>query len=340
MSDLKVVYIDEKNAWEKFVLSRPEANFLQSWNWGVFQKRMEKKVFPLGFDRDGQLVGVALIVKETAKRGNYLTVAGGPLLDWEDRELELLFVSTLRRLAKEEKCLFVRVRSQLMNTQENRDRFSSLGFKEAPMHLTADLTRQIDLTKTEEELLMEMRKSTRYEIRKADKEGVKIKMSSDPNEMEEFYTHQLELAKRHGFVPFSKKFLTEQFATFAKDDQALLIHSYKNSQLLASAFVIFYGVEAVYHYGVSTAANSRLPGAYACQWAAIKMAKDMGMKRYNLWGVAPENSVNHRFYGVSIFKRGFGGEDVAHLPAQDLGISKFYLLVKLFESLRARARKL
>ena len=35
-------------------------------------------------------------------------------------------------------------------------------------------------------------------------------------------------------------------------------------------------------------------------------------------GVAPEGDRSHRFYGVSVFKRGFGGQDVAYLHARDL----------------------
>jgi lipid II:glycine glycyltransferase (peptidoglycan interpeptide bridge formation enzyme) len=45
------------------------------------------------------------------------------------------------------------------------------------------------------------------------------------------------------------------------------------------------------------------------------------MKKYNFWGVAPIDSKDHRFSGISIFKRGFGGEDVQYLHAQDLIIN-------------------
>lgn len=337
---MKVVSIAGKEKWEEFVLSRDEANFLTSWNWGVFQKRLGKKVFCLGMEENSGLVGAMLVVKEEAKRGHYLAIAGGPLINWKNQAQINLFVSTVRELAREEKCVFVRVRPQIIDSKDNRALFGSMGFGLSPMHLTADLTRQIDLTKSEEEIMIGMRKSTRYEIRKVESGKLKIEKSNNVSDIEEFYKHHLALAKKHDFVPFSYDFLYEQFRVFVKDDQAMLFHAYKGNNLLASAFVIFYGGEAVYHYGISTADNHKLPGSYACQWAAIKEAKRRGMKRYNLWGVAPENEKRHRFAGVSVFKRGFGGEDVAYMPAHDLPAAAWYPAVRVFEWLRAKVRRL
>jgi lipid II:glycine glycyltransferase (peptidoglycan interpeptide bridge formation enzyme) len=64
------------------------------------------------------------------------------------------------------------------------------------------------------------------------------------------------------------------------------------------------------------------------------------MKRYNLWGVAPKEETGHRFYGVSIFKRGFGGEEVQYLPTQDLPLNPKYYLIYALETARKKIRKL
>jgi lipid II:glycine glycyltransferase (peptidoglycan interpeptide bridge formation enzyme) len=341
MNTIRIEEITDKQVWEEFVLSYEGANFLSSWNWGVFHQKLGKKVHFRGYFQADNLVGVSLVVLEKAKRGNYLTIAGGPLLEWSHKALYAAWVEDSKQLAKKDKALFIRVRPQCLDTPENQKLFSSLGFSEAPMHLTADLTLQLDLTKTSEQILSEMRKNTRYEIRKAEKLNLRVTQSSNPEEIHEFYKHQLSLAKKHDFVPFSLDFLKTQFEVFAGDNQVLLFHSYNNAQLLASAFVILYGDEAVYHYGISTSENAKLPGSYACQWAAIKEAQNRGMKRYNFWGISPkEVSAHHRFGGVSLFKRGFGGDEVSYIPAQDLPVSPLYSIVKAFESARARKRNL
>lgn len=330
----------DKNSWEKFIGAHPEANFLSSWNWGVFQEGLGKQVFYRGYYSSEQLLGVSLIIQEDAKRGRYLTCAGGPILDWQVQKLVHHWCDDVRTLAHKQDAAFVRVRPQIHDTSNNHKLFADLGFKPSPMHLTADLTLQLDLELSLDELLAQMRKSTRYEIRQAQKLGVVTRESTDPAEIELFHQHQLALATKHGFVPFSLDFLKRQFQVFAADGQACLIHAYFQDKLLASAFVIYYGSEAVYHYGISTPDNQKLPGAYAVQWAAIARAKELGIKRYNFWGIAPEGSQNHRFAGVSLFKRGFGGKEVAYLKAHDLPVKSSYLLTKLFEQARAKYRHL
>lgn len=337
---LQTRLVESKQDWETFLAGRPEANFLQSWNWGVFHQKLGKKTFTLGLFENDRQVGAALTVKEEAKRGTYLTVAGGPLVDWQNPEHLHAIFAALRQLAEQEGCQFIRIRPQEIDSSELRQKVAQLGLQESPMHLTADLTLQLDLTKSEEELLAEMRKNTRYEVRRAEKLGVEIKQSEDPAEIQAFYEHQLVLAKKHHFVPFSYQFLHEQFVTFAQDHQVRLFHSFYEGKLLASAFIIFYHQEAVYHYGVSTPDNDRLPGSYACQWAAIRWAKSQGGLRYNFWGIAPQDQPEHRFAGVSLFKRGFGGQEVQYLPAHDLPLGVGYQVVRGFEFLRKKMRGL
>lgn len=340
-SIINIQPITDKQTWETFLSDHPEANFLSSHNWGSFHQSLGKKVFFLGVYRRTSLVGVCLAVKETAKRGNYLTVAGGPILDWSQTEIAASIFSHLKSLAKQEGCLFVRIRPQIFDTPQNHSLFQSLGARISPMHLTADLTLQLGLDQSKDKLLSQMRKNTRYEIKKADKLKLKTVISKNPEDLKEFDHYQQLLAQKHGFVPFSHQFIYKQFLNFVSDDQVALIHSYQKDQLLASAFVIFYGSEAVYHYGISTPENQKLPGSYACQWTAINEAKDRGLRRYNFWGIAPTDAPqNHRFAGVSLFKRGFGGQEVAYLPAHDLPTSPLYWLTFAFEKLRARSRHL
>jgi lipid II:glycine glycyltransferase (peptidoglycan interpeptide bridge formation enzyme) len=333
-------FISDKAQWEMFVASFPEANFLQSWNWGVFHEALGKKVFRLALHDEDRIHAGALCVKEEAKRGTYLTVAGGPLVDWENGEVVKKLFAEIAELAKKEHCVFVRIRPQAVDSPAIRKTVQELGLQPSPMHLTADLTLQLDLQKTEDELLAGMRKNTRYDVRRTEKLGITVKTSADPNDIQTFYDHQLALAHKHGFVPFSYEFLYQQFKTFVNDHQVILFHAYQGEQLLASAFVILYNHEAVYHYGISTPANDRLPGSYACQWAAIQWAKQNGGKTYNFWGIAPEDQPEHRFAGVSLFKRGFGGTEVQYLPAHDLPIHWQYGVTKAFETVRKKLRKL
>lgn len=321
MANIAVKTIEDKSEWENFIAIHEEANFLQSWYWGEFYENLNQKIQRSAFYKNKKLSGVMLSIVEKARRGQYLIVPGGPIIDWQDPEIVGEFVRELRKIAILNNCSFIRVRPQLLDDDFSKILFKKNGFINAPMHLHAQLTSQLDITKTEEGLLKQMRKNTRHEIKKAEKENIRIITSQDPKDIRQFYDLQLETAKRQKFIPFAYSYLYDQFKVFAKNKKAFLYKAYLKNKLLALAFIIFYGNEAVYHYAAGTEEGRKYPASYLIQWEAILEAKKRGMKRYNFWGVAPIDAAKHRFYGLSVFKRGFGGEDVSYLHAQDLVIN-------------------
>lgn len=339
---VEVKPVTDAEVWEAFMALHPEANFLQSWLWGEFQAKLGRQVFYSGFYSGNQLKGVMLSVVEPARRARYLTVPGGPIIDWQDAAMAKAAIQEMRRIGKQEKCVFVRVRPQLIDGPDSRQLFGKLGLKEAPMHLHAELTSQLDITPEEGQLASSFRKNTRYELKQAKKRGIVISQSTDAESINEFYELQLQTAQRHGFVPYGKKFLKEQFAVFAAAGKAVLYSAHTaDGKLIAQAFVIFYNQEAAYHYGASTELGRKEPGAYLIQWEAIKEAKRRGCTRYNFWGVVKPEQTSHRFYGVSVFKRGFRGEDVEYLHAQDLILNPAkYLPNLVIEKIRKRRRHL
>ena len=331
--------IDDKRTWEGFISSMPEANFLQSWYWGEFHQALKNNIQRTGFYEGDKLIGVMLSIVENAKRGRHLIVPGGPIIDWNNFELVKAFVLQAKKIANYNNCVFVRVRPQLESSSFSKNLFKKIGFINAPIHLHAELTSQLDITMKEETLLSQMRKTTRYEIKKAIREGVKITATTDASVVKEFYDLQIETSKRQQFVPFSFKYLQEQFKVFASCGKALLFKAEINNKLLAEAFIIYYGKEAVYHYGASTPLERNYPGNYLIQWEAILEAKRRGMQKYNFWGVSPIDKPNHRFYGLSLFKRGFGGQDVEYLHAQDLIINRpRYIINYAIERIRKMIR--
>lgn len=332
--------IEKKEIWEQYVLSQNPKSFLHSWNWGETNKLLGHKIFRLGFYSDKKLVGVCLAIKEKARRGPYLVVPGGPLIDWNKKQLSAFVTKTLKDLAEQEKVWFVRMRPELIDTRENRTLIQQLGFHWAPMHLHAENTWILNINRSEEEMLQSMRKTTRYLIRQSLKAGLSVEKYSS-SEMAPLLTQvQGETIKRHKFVGFSEKLFSAQLETFGQDKQASLFVCKLGSEVLAAAIIIFYGDCAYYHHSGSVSRYQKIPFSYFLQWNIIKAAQAKGCKFYNFWGIAPTDDPKHRFAGVTTFKKGFGGERVDWLHAQDLPVSNAYWLTYLFEFARKRIRRL
>ena len=333
--------VENQTEWDEFVTAHPDANFLQSWDFYEFYFSRGFDIVRRGiYDENDQLVGVYAGEVEPAKRGRHLAVAGGPIFDWTNQEIKNLIFSDMKQQAKKLKCTFVRVRPQLQNTPENAKIFQQLGFRKAPMYLSVEFAGVLNLENSEEEILKNMRQRLRRALRKAEKNQITIEKTSDPKAIHDFYQIELQTAKRHDFYAFSEDFLTKQFAAFAKNDEAVLYIAKLNGEILAENFMIFYGNEASYHYGVSSELGTKYSGAPLLHMEAMRDARKRGIKRYNFWGIVDENDTKHRFYGVSVFKRGFGVEELKYLEARDLVLDKisYYTKTLPIETLRRKVR--
>ena len=337
---MKITTAENRTAWDKFVTSHPEANFLQSWDFYEFyQSRGNEIVRRIALDDKGNIVAAYAGVVEHAKRGRHLAIAGGPILDWNDQKLVKTVFKDIAIIGKEQRCVFVRVRPQLKLSDRSIKLFRDLGLKKAPMYLSVEHAGILDLTKPEEEIMVGMRQRLRRALRKAAKNNITVEKSTDPKDIHTFYEIQLQTAKRHDFFAFSEDFLTKQFAAFAPHGEAVLYTAKHDGEILAQNFMIFYGNEASYHYGVSSELGTKLSGAPLLHMEAMRDARERGIKRYNFWGIVDENDVKHRFYGVSTFKRGFGVTELKYLPAHDLILDKIkYQKTKLIETARRKIR--
>ncbi len=326
---------------DKYVFKEhPEANFLQTSAWGKVYEIDGKKTFYRGVKNGDKLVAAALIILRPAKRGRYLEIPGGPLLDW-DKDIKTLkfFLDEVRKMAVENKCVFVRMRPNIYDTPEYEKLAKELGLIKSPMHLHAEHTVMLDLTKSEDELLADMRRQTRYDVRRSAKLGIKVSWDNSKEAFDDFYDIQLKTAERQGFIPSTRKFIQAEREAFG--DNARIYTASLDGTVLAKGLILLQKPEAIYHEAASTDEGRKLPGAHALQWQIIKDAKEMGLKRYNLFGIAPPNSPHHRYAGVTTFKCGFGGEQVTFMPAQDLPIKKLhYKAVHALEELRKKRRHL
>ncbi len=341
MAMFKISEIQDKEVWESFVLSRQNKTFLHSWNWGEFNASLGNKTFRLGiYDSDEKLTAVFLALKIVARRGSFLFVPQGPVV--HDFNFEILEVARdyLKNLALRESCGFVRISPILPNNPVNASLFKRAGFRMAPIHMHAELMWVLDLSQPEEKILGGMRKTTRYSIKKAERDGVKIIRSRNPRDVAVFEEVYGKTAKRHGFVAFSDDYLRKEFASFKGDDQVLIfLGEYKN-RIIAAAMIVFYGDAAFYHHGATSSEHPEIPASYLLQWEAIKETKKRGCKIYNFWGISRDNKPNHPWAGLTLFKKGFGGMEEEYLGAQDLVVRSSYWLSFVIESFRKVRRNL
>ncbi|HCC59769.1 MAG: hypothetical protein A2402_00030 [Candidatus Staskawiczbacteria bacterium RIFOXYC1_FULL_37_43] len=345
---MQIKEINNKEEWEEFLHNCAEKTFLQSWNWGEFNLAMKNKIWRMGIYNNEKIIGVVLALKILAKRGAFLFIPHGPVilngLSYKDKKeiLELILLH-LNNVANQEKASFIRISSLFELNKENQTIFEDLKFRESPMPASSyEATWKLDLFLPEDELLKNMRKTTRYLIKKvAENEDVKIVKSADLKDIDIYQKLNKEVSRRQGFVPFSEELIEKEFEIFLRDGQVLLLFGKHNGETVAGAMIIFWSEIAFYHQAASLGKFSKLSIPYLIQWEAIKEAKKRGCKIYDFWGFTdPEKFPKHPWAGPTLFKMGFGGYKKEYAKTQDFIISNKYWINYIIEKIRKFKRKL
>lgn len=311
-------------------------NFLQSPKWEKMNELVGHQVISEKIAKDGHV----LMIIKSAKRGRYMEIPGGPVINWKSDNEIAEVKELIAKTAKKHHCVFIRLRPPLLNNTGNLAILKKMGGRKSPMHLAAEHTVILDLTKTEEELLAGMRRQTRYEVRRSGKLGIKVESGNSEELFKEFHKVQKNTAARQHFVPPDLKTLLAEREAFGKDAK-IYVAKTPEGEPIAYGLILIDGDEADYYEAASTDLNRKLPGAYALQWQVIKDLKKQKIKRYNLWGIAPPNQPHHRYAGVTTFKTGFGGEIVTFVPAHDIIINKLkYAPDFIIETIRKKRRHL
>lgn len=338
--------ITERNIWDEHIARIKPDTFLHDWQWGETNQKNGHGVTRLGiYNENTELIAIALILTIPAKRGTYLFCPHGPIIDSKTQpEVEKELLASLTRQLKEmgakEGASFIRISPLLSATVANDDMFYACGYKEAPIHMVhPELAWILDVRPSEEELLRGMRKSTRYSIKKAEKDGITVSISTNINDLETFWSVYSKTAERQQFTPFSKNYLKLEFESFTPQNAALFFSHYKNT-VTATALVIFNETGGFYHHGATTQQYHGLTDAQLLQWEIIKECKRRSLSYYNFWGVVDESQKKHPWYGLSNFKRGFGGREEGYIHAKDLILGPRYYVTYILETLRKITRGL
>lgn len=332
--------------WDNFLLSGPYTVFVQSPAYGDFYRSMEEEGRIWGvYNEKNELVAGTLIISVHARRGNFWLLPYGPIISDKvsetDRSLIFSFlVQGLKKEAKNNKLDFVRISPFWPITDTVMlNAFKINKLIRSPLHILAEHTWLLDISPSEDDLLKNMEKNHRNLIRRCKKEGVRVEISIDPEAVEEFNKMHDVTVKRHNFHRFPSGYVRKEFKALAPDHASVIKAYLPDGTLDAVGIFMFYGTMSCYRHAASLMSNKHLPTSYAVQWAAIQEAKKRGCTIHNFWGIAPPGAkANHPFYGITHFKKGFGGTELDLIPCHDVPVSVRYYFTWLIEKIRSIKR--
>jgi len=349
---MELFYFKDKNKLKTITLG---ADFLQSWTWGDIVRQDGYQIKRLGWRQDApttalaETVAAATLIKEPLGAGRfYWYTPRGPLLKADNSgAFKEIFLSVARDIkVLDSQALFWRLEpdsyrfidqdaisvsadlwSEIIKSA-NSAVAESTTFKLIKTNdVQPSQTLFLDLNLSETELLEQMRQKTRYNLRLAQKKGVKI-VEGSLKDIDEFWRLLSLTGRRNKFRLHSFKHYQNLLATGAPQVK-LLLASYKNEIIAAGLFSLG-KLKTTYLHGASDNKYRNVMAPYLLQWEAIRRAKNFGSQYYDFYGVDEQ-----KWPGVSRFKLGFGGRRVIYPGTYDLVLRPgAYWLYKWLRRLR------
>jgi lipid II:glycine glycyltransferase (peptidoglycan interpeptide bridge formation enzyme) len=194
----------------------------------------------------------------------------------------------------------------------------------------------LDLTKTEAELLAGMKSKTRYNVRLAEKKGVRVVEDSSDKGFEDYWKLMEQTTNRQAFYTHDKAYHQKMWQEMKRAGQAHLFKAVYKGEILATWIVFILNGVIYYPYGASSIKHRELMASNLLAWEVIKFGKEKGCKKFDMWGSLGKNpDEKDPWYGFHKFKEGYGGELVEFVGSWDLVVRPvLYWLYRLGESVR------
>lgn len=315
-------------------------SFLQSEEmWRRYQGE-GREAYLVGVREGQKVLGAGLVTVRQWRLGRKIwRVAGGWLLDYDgERRQEILRALTegVRKLAREKGAIAVMIspnveaqpRDAECRAVAGKDHLAvkgeleRLGYKYLGEYEQAKWQYVLELKgQTAEGLFNEFRSGHRWQIRRAEKDGVRVRELGE-GELKILKAIAAEAGERHGFLDpeleyyrSMKKYFGKQVKFVVAEIPAAKLRQEREKAEgpevtvedgemvpLAAAMFVNDGREMVYLYSGSARKYQKYGGAHLIQWEMIKEALATGCERYNFYGVRPVAGD-----GVYKFKQGFRG---------------------------------
>ncbi|USN53476.1 MAG: peptidoglycan bridge formation glycyltransferase FemA/FemB family protein [Candidatus Nomurabacteria bacterium] len=321
--------ISDAVAWDGFIGAQNQAQFLQSWHWGEFQRALGRQIVRLGvFDGARQLAAAQGAIYHLPMNQRYLYIPRGPImLDYTDKAVWQALHQALLERAQQARALAIRIEPLMLRSAEAPS-IVELGYQQTEAMQPAD-TRLLSLHTSEDDILNAMHQKTRYNIRLAEKKGVQVITTHAEKDLETFLQLQHVTASRDNISPFPDSYFRTMFATLPELMRSIVLAQY-NGMTLAANLMIRYGDTMTYSHGASSNEHRNVMAPYLAQWRSIQHAAQSALKWYDFRGIAPSDDPQHAWAGITRFKAGFGGEAVHLIGTYDFPVEKGWYQAYMF----------
>jgi lipid II:glycine glycyltransferase (peptidoglycan interpeptide bridge formation enzyme) len=304
---------DLMDKWDFFVKGQKTGSLFQLPLWKDLYLSNKKQcwLFFWGQKEDQFTLAALIRGRRIWGLGVDYTIDRGPVCD--DADLLLQGIENLLPFLAKEKAIGLRLDPywEFPKGERIEKRLKDLGFE--PFQRKDDRhfeTLTIDLAQSPEEIFSHFRKTTRNEINKAKKMGLKVKIAEDEQELKGFCDLLDQLGRKKAIRTPPYSFFQRLWNSILKQkDLGILLLGYSDDRLVSGVVILNHGERGVYSWGASSVeTQEKFSKAHWLIWEGILWAKEMGCRLFDLGGYSGGAESDSSPEQVDLFKKGFRGE--------------------------------
>jgi lipid II:glycine glycyltransferase (peptidoglycan interpeptide bridge formation enzyme) len=289
--------------WDELVTGNPDGgNILQSRAWGEFKRSFGWT--PLYRRDDSSGVAVLVLQRWIPGLGRLWYVPKGPGVCGADALQPIV-----AGLAAERRAFTIKVEPEI-EASDGADRsLRAMGLVKAARDV--QITRAtiiVDLRRDDDALLASFKPKTRYNIRLAQRRGVKVEaVRTSPENVDTMYELMSATQSRAGFTLRPRRYFAGYWRLHEAAGQGQLFLASLGGEVLAGVYATFLGAKAWYKDGGSTKHRSEVMAPHLLQWEVMRWLRARGIAGYDLVAVPPRDELRagHPLYGLYRFKSGY-----------------------------------
>lgn len=289
--DYQVRLSEEGNdpEWDAFVSSLPHGHHVQTSLWAQVKSVLGYRAMRIIIAEDRRIVaGGQLLIRRLLPFVSLAYMPKGPISTCWDPFLIGIVVDELRRVARSKHCIILAI--QPANSDPEFEAFlTNHDFRRSWLELAPTATITHDLTQDTQEILGQMKRQTRQNIKRSEREGITTREGTE-EDLPAFYQLHLATSQRQGFTPYPEEYFDRMWQIFSKQGSiSLVMAEYQGAPVSALLLVSFGNTVIPKNLGWSGEHPKCRPND-AVFWAAIQWAKAHDYQTFDMEGIDREGA--------------------------------------------------
>ncbi len=321
--EVRVSETSEDDRWDSLLASIPGDHHAQLSAWSQVKAALGWRPIRLMLLREGTVVaGVQVLLRRVGIFGTVGIALGGPYVADDAPDLWTQIMAELERLASARHITYLLVQPSYTG-RALPDRAGRRSASPLLRDVLQTSTVVLDLELDGDELLRRMRKSTRRNIRLAQRRGVVVRQA-DASDIPAFHRMLVEGRELNQRPAYALEHFHQLWRILAPRGLSTLFLAEVEGETVAGSLLLTIGDTVTDWIGGWSGRHRTAHATELLEWTAIAWAKSQGYSRFDFDGIDPgvahalldgEPVGSAQVDGVTNFKLGFGGEITVYPPA-------------------------